>query len=314
MTKKMTIEPIGWVLNDIDEPLPHHEIKKQESIIVVDEAYMEGFLGIDKHDYVDVVFYFHRADPYQLTCTIHTGETQGVFASRSPRRPNSIGVTTVKLLGRKSNRLYVRGLDAVNQTPVLDIKCVDTSVFESEKSFDPVHASIIKTNPRIDIHKHILQEDTETLLLKTGHLHGHYCPGIAMGVMASVFAINSLIDSSEEMDDFVVRAETMNCFLDGVQFVTGCTCGNNKLQIEDRGHTAFNLSGSDGRGIRIVSKESSQQAIKGISQTYEALSRKVVDQEDASQEDWELYKKAAVDRAFATLSIPVDRLFSIAYT
>ena len=313
MAQKMTIEAIGRVLNDIEEPLPHHEIKKQESIIVVDEPYVEGFLGIDRHEYVDVVFYFHRAEPYQLTCTIHTGETQGVFASRSPRRPNSIGVTTVKLLGRKSNRLYVRGLDAINQTPVLDIKCVDTSVFESEKSFDPVHASIIKTNPRIDMHKHILQKDTETLLLKAGQLHGHYCPGLAMGVMASVFAINSLIESSEEMDDLVARAETMNCLLDGVQFVTGCTCGNNKLRIEEGGHTAFTLKRNDGRGIRIASTQASQQAIKGISQEYETLSRKVVDQKDASQEDWELYKKASVDRAFKTLSIPVDRLFSVTY-
>ena len=237
MAQKMTIEPIGRVLNDIEEPLPHHEIKKQESIIVVDESYMDGFLGIDRHEYVDVVFYFHRAEPYQLTCTIHTGETQGVFASRSPRRPNSIGVTTVKLLGRKSNRLYVRGLDAINQTPVLDIKCVDTSVFESEKSFDPVHASIIKTNPRIDMHKHILQKDTETLLLKAGQLHGHYCPGLAMGVMAASFAMNELKTKSDGMEDVLAITETNNCFSDGVQFVTGCSFGNNSLIFKDLGKT-----------------------------------------------------------------------------
>jgi tRNA (Thr-GGU) A37 N-methylase len=55
-----------------------------------------------------------------------------VFATRSPQRPNPIGLTVVELLGREGNRLRVRGLDMLDGTPILDIKPYLTSVAEEK--------------------------------------------------------------------------------------------------------------------------------------------------------------------------------------
>jgi len=126
--------------------------------------------------------------------TTKTGEMRGVFASRSPVRPNRIGITTVRLVSRDGNRLRVTGLDAVDGTPVLDIKSCNTSHLDDVPcgAADPIHTSLLKSNPRLTIQKHIMAGDTEKLLMMAAQFHGHYCPGLAMGVMAAVHAMRQL--------------------------------------------------------------------------------------------------------------------------
>jgi tRNA-Thr(GGU) m(6)t(6)A37 methyltransferase TsaA len=80
-------------------------------------ADIEGF----SHLYV--IWVFHQADAVSLTSTPPTDDRpHGVFATRSPRRPNPIALTVVRLLGREGNRLRVRGVDMLDGTPILDIK------------------------------------------------------------------------------------------------------------------------------------------------------------------------------------------------
>jgi tRNA-Thr(GGU) m(6)t(6)A37 methyltransferase TsaA len=72
-----------------------------------------------------VIFHFHLSRGYELRQHPrgdHTREPRGVFALHSPRRPNPIGVTTIELVEVTGNVLTVRGLDAINGTPVLDLK------------------------------------------------------------------------------------------------------------------------------------------------------------------------------------------------
>ena len=72
-----------------------------------------------------VLFYFHRSTGYELSqhpCGDRTRPKRGVFTLRSPHRPNPIGVTVVELLAINGNVLRVRGLDACNGTPILDLK------------------------------------------------------------------------------------------------------------------------------------------------------------------------------------------------
>ena len=74
---------------------------------------------------VMVLFYFHRSDGYDLLQHPRgdrSRPTRGVFTLRSPRRPNPIGVTIVDIVAVEGNVLRVRGLDALNGTPVLDLK------------------------------------------------------------------------------------------------------------------------------------------------------------------------------------------------
>lgn len=118
-------EAIGHVENDFDEPVAPEEICSAESRIVLDPALAEGLTGLEPGQQVMVVFHFHRSQGYELQQHPRGDPTRprrGVFALRSPRRPNPIGVTVVDLVAIEGNVLRVRGLDAINGTPVLDLK------------------------------------------------------------------------------------------------------------------------------------------------------------------------------------------------
>jgi len=121
----ITFRAIGYVENDFDEPVSPDKMWGTESRIVLDAALVKGLTGLSPGQQVMVIFYFHRADRYNLLQHPRgdpTRPVRGVFALRSPRRPNPIGVTTVDLLAIEGNVLRVRGLDAINGTPILDIK------------------------------------------------------------------------------------------------------------------------------------------------------------------------------------------------
>lgn len=96
-----------------------------ESRIVLDPALVVGLQGLEIGQQIVVVFHCHLTDGYELTQHPQGDRSRprrGVFALRSPRRPNPIGITVVELMGMEGNVLQVRGLDAINGTPVLDIK------------------------------------------------------------------------------------------------------------------------------------------------------------------------------------------------
>jgi len=82
-----------------------------------------GLQDIEGFSHLFVIWAFHRADGCSLLGVPPTDDRpHGVFATRSPRRPNPIGLTVVELLGREGNRLRVRGIDMLDGTPILDIK------------------------------------------------------------------------------------------------------------------------------------------------------------------------------------------------
>lgn len=88
-----------------------------------------GLLDIEGFSHLFVLWVFDRADRPELVGAPPTDDRpHGVFASRSPRRPNPIGLTVVELLGRDGCRLRVRGVDMLEGTPILDIKPYLSSV------------------------------------------------------------------------------------------------------------------------------------------------------------------------------------------
>lgn len=94
-----------------------------ESEIEVYEDYEQGLDGIEEYARLMVLYRFHRSRGYSLMARPPgAGGYRGVFASRSPNRPNGIGVCIVDLIGRKGRFLTVKGLDALDGTPLLDIK------------------------------------------------------------------------------------------------------------------------------------------------------------------------------------------------
>ena len=82
-----------------------------------------GLTDIEGFSHLIVLWVFDRAGDAELLGTPPSdNRPHGVFATRSPRRPNPIGLTVVELIGREANRLHVRGLDMLDGTPILDIK------------------------------------------------------------------------------------------------------------------------------------------------------------------------------------------------
>jgi tRNA (adenine37-N6)-methyltransferase len=121
------LRAIGYVENEFDEPTTPSEIRSVESRIVLELSLVEGLKGLELGQQIMVVFYFHRSQGFDLLQHPRGDQSRpkrGVFALRSPNRPNPIGVTVVDLISVEGNVLRVRGLDAINGTPVLDLKPV----------------------------------------------------------------------------------------------------------------------------------------------------------------------------------------------
>jgi tRNA-Thr(GGU) m(6)t(6)A37 methyltransferase TsaA len=121
----ITFHPIGVVENGFPYGTPGDEMRAAESRIVLNPEFTGGLQELEKESRILVVFYFHLSQDWELLQHPRGDQTRprrGVFALRSPRRPNGIGVTEVDLLDLQGNVLTVRGLDAVDGTPVLDLK------------------------------------------------------------------------------------------------------------------------------------------------------------------------------------------------
>ena len=100
-----------------------------EGVIELRPDLEPGLQDIDGFSHLFVIWMFDRADGYDLIARPPTDDREhGVFASRSPRRPNPLALTVVELLRRDGRRLHVRGVDMLDGTPVLDIKPYLSSV------------------------------------------------------------------------------------------------------------------------------------------------------------------------------------------
>jgi tRNA-Thr(GGU) m(6)t(6)A37 methyltransferase TsaA len=122
----LTLEPIGRIENDVQfgERVIWEEI---DSRVVIDQRWAEALEGLAEFSHVVVLFWLDRPRDAETPLKVHPeakGDLPlvGLFATRTPHRPNPIGMTTVRLLRVEGNTLHVRGLDAFDGTPVLDIK------------------------------------------------------------------------------------------------------------------------------------------------------------------------------------------------
>jgi tRNA-Thr(GGU) m(6)t(6)A37 methyltransferase TsaA len=122
----MKIEPIGIIHTPFKhkkEPPPQASRSSTVGFIEVYQKYEEGLSDIDGFSHIIVIFRFHRSRGYHLKLIPHWDDTErGLFTTRSSRRPNQLGLSILKLLGRKNNILKVKGVDMLDGTPLLDIK------------------------------------------------------------------------------------------------------------------------------------------------------------------------------------------------
>ena len=123
----LTMQHIGYVRspfsNTRDVPKGLGAKHEAEGVLEIREEFADGLLDIEGFSHLYVIWAFDRADGYSLVGMPPTDDRpHGVFATRSPRRPNPIGLTVVELLSREGRMLYVRGIDMLDRTPILDIK------------------------------------------------------------------------------------------------------------------------------------------------------------------------------------------------
>ena len=132
-TKMFTPRPIGHVNSPYQDTsaIPKGLGVKHdaEGVLTLLPEYAPGLTDIDGFSHLFVIWAFDRSEGFEL---IGHGPTDdrphGVFATRSPRRPNPIGLTLVELLRREGARLFVRGVDMLDGTPILDIKPYMSSI------------------------------------------------------------------------------------------------------------------------------------------------------------------------------------------
>jgi tRNA (adenine37-N6)-methyltransferase len=124
----ITLQAIGIVHSDFKEPTSARlDLKKIKAEIEIDPELTEALEGLEGFSHIIILFWLHRAvfDKHNLK-TFPMGNQnvplQGLFAVRTPKRPNPIGLSTVRLLSRRGNILDVQGLDAIDGSLVLDIK------------------------------------------------------------------------------------------------------------------------------------------------------------------------------------------------
>ena len=104
-----------------------------EGVLEINAEFEEGLLDIEGFSHLFVIWAFDRSEGFSLIATPASDtRPHGVFATRSPMRPNPIALTVVELVRRDGRRLHVRGIDMLDGTPILDIKPYLSSIPEEK--------------------------------------------------------------------------------------------------------------------------------------------------------------------------------------
>ncbi len=230
MAEDITLEPIGVVHSSIppctDRKMP---LYGTEAEIEIFDKYLDGLEGIEDKSHIFVLCWLHRSDRDILQVRLcrrffpdgivpEWVSARGVFASRSPARPNPISLSTTKILERNGNRLKVV-LDVADGTPVLDIKpysvgwdCIFSAVGGEGRFYGNTacYASLAK---------------------EAVNFHGEECAGLAVGVRIALKAITELKLNLRD-PGLKIWARAGGCLIDTMQAVSGATLGNNRLSID----------------------------------------------------------------------------------
>ena len=124
--RNLELEPIGVIHSPYkDRGEAPYQGHKSEAIsqIEVFKEFEEGLQDIEGFSHIIVIYWFHKSQGYHLLVKTPWDDIpHGLFTTRSPHRPCPLALTVVELLAREKNILKVKGLDAIDGTPLLDIK------------------------------------------------------------------------------------------------------------------------------------------------------------------------------------------------
>lgn len=212
----VTIRPIGVVVSELKnfDQLPTYQ---EESCLAIREDLTEGLIGLEHFSHLHIVYRQHRREEWKKRANIPEGQEiltmplmgepscKGIYTSRSPARPSGMGSCIVELLRHEGNKLYVRGLDAVDGTPILDLK---------------IYIPRYDCFPLADAPLHWCQK---TEMLTTSRLMHWDTMNVALtlGLRAGQLALHKLGVTRGETKRAVVHGGSF--FGQGVEAVTGCS-------------------------------------------------------------------------------------------
>jgi tRNA-Thr(GGU) m(6)t(6)A37 methyltransferase TsaA len=212
----VTIRPVGVVISPLRnfDQIPNYT---EESTIVMRGDLVPGLTGLEHFSHIHVLYHQHRREEWKFRAGIPEGAeamtlpsagepiSRGIYTSRAPSRPSAIGSCIVELLSREENRLRVRGLDAVDGTPVLDIKIYLPRYDCFPYAVAPLHWC----------QKHALIDTSRLLHWETMSV------SLTLGMRAGHRALKEL----GEHNPGALKANVAgsNFFAQGVEGVTGCS-------------------------------------------------------------------------------------------
>lgn len=223
----VSIRPVGVVISNLKDfdQIPSYS---EESCISFREDLTEALLGIEHFSHLHVIYRQHRREEWKRRALIPEGQEQwvipligeptcrGVYTSRSPARPSGMGSCIVELLRHEGNKLYVRGLDAVEGTPVLDIKIYIPKYDCFPWAIAPLHWC--QKTDMIDTSR-LIHWDTMNVAL-------------ALGMRAGQKVMHELGVTRSSEARATVRGGAF--FGQGVEAVTGCSVIHRTMQFEEK--------------------------------------------------------------------------------
>lgn len=127
MNEKFEIEPIGFLSSEYKDGYYQadnngHRNYTKAKIKMLPE-YKIGIKDLKEGMFITIIFHFHKSSDYEMvSSTCFSKEPLGIFSSRSPRRPNGLGITTSKILAIDEDTITLESSDMLEGTPIIDIK------------------------------------------------------------------------------------------------------------------------------------------------------------------------------------------------
>lgn len=217
--------PVGVVRNGVSasQVFPRQGVS---AIIEIFPEFFPGLLGIERSSHVMIVGWLHRADRDVLQVHrpryVDADVRRGVFACRTPVRPNPLGTTTVRLIKVEGNVLYVDGLDMADGTPVLDIKPHSPGF---DAAFCARSARDLSRLADPDI-EHALR----SMLREAENFHGERCVGLVQGAKMLYKVMKTFGIAQKDPRLIISIGEEQGCAADAIQALSGATFGNKRLK------------------------------------------------------------------------------------
>lgn len=125
--KSIIYSPIGLIRSPFKtlDNMPIQPTGAQDTLgeIHIFDEFREGLQDLDGFSHIHLLYHFHKNNGYDLLVKPFMDTVlRGLFSTRAPKRPNMIGLSVVGIEGIKGNTIYIRGVDVLDQTPLLDIK------------------------------------------------------------------------------------------------------------------------------------------------------------------------------------------------